>query len=357
MSLTLVKWISRILGFLVLAAVGWSIGSTLDTQVPVPYVQFKYILAAVGGLIGFFVAVPLVLNPLLRLQHELRRVPIQSLLAATVGLAVGLLLSLPLSYAAQFLPFSLGSVAPVVISVALGYMGLMVGLTRSKDIVALLPLRRQQHAGRTPTASETVLLDTSVIIDGRIADVAQTGFIQGTLLVPRFVLAELQHIADSADTLRRNRGRRGLDVLNKLQKNDQVPIEITDMDADEARDVDAKLVVLAKRLSSPVLTNDYNLNRVAELQGVRVLNINELANAVKTVVLPGEGLKVRIIQEGKEIGQGVGYLPDGTMIVVENGRRYLNNTVDVTVTRVLQTVQGRMIFAAPTSVNGQSKEE
>lgn len=355
MSLTLVKWIFRILGLLVLGAVGWSIGSTLDAQFSVPVVQLKYILAAVGGLLGFFLAVRFVLNPLLGLQHELRRVPIQSLLAGTLGLAVGLLLSLPLSYAAQFLPFSLGSIAPVVVSIALGYLGLMVGLTRTKDIMALVPMRR--HAAKVSGGSDTVLLDTSVIIDGRIADVAQTGFIQGTLLVPRFVLAELQHIADSADTLRRNRGRRGLDVLNKLQKNDQVPIEITDMDADEARDVDGKLVVLAKRLSSPVLTNDYNLNRVAELQGVRVLNINELANAVKTVVLPGEGMKVRIIQEGKEVGQGVGYLPDGTMIVVENGRRYMNNTLDVTVTRVLQTVQGRMIFATPAGVNGQSKEE
>lgn len=357
MSLALVKWLFRILGMLVLGAVGWSIGSSLDIQLPFPYIQLRHIFAAIGGILGFLASVSLVLNPLQALQHELRRVPIQSLLSATIGLAVGLLLSLPLSYAAQFLPFSLGNIAPVIISVALGYMGLMVGLARHKDLVALWPRRGPLTGGRG--RSDSVLLDTSVIIDGRIADVAQTGFIQGTLLVPRFVLAELQHIADSPDTLRRNRGRRGLDVLNKLQKNDQVPIEITDMDADEARDVDGKLVVLAKRLASPVLTNDYNLNRVAELQGVRVLNINELANAVKTVVLPGEPMKVRIIQEGKEIGQGVGYLPDGTMIVVENGRRHMNSTVDVTVTRVLQTVQGRMIFATPAATNGQSptKEE
>ncbi len=352
MSLALVKWVVRILGLLVLAAVGWSIGQSLDLQVPIPFVQLKYVLAVVGGLIGFFVTEHVTLYPLLALQREMRRVPIQSLLGATIGLAVGLLLSLPLAYAAQFLPLSLGNVAPVVISVALGYLGIMVGLTRHKDIAALLPTRRSRHA-----SSEAILLDTSVIIDGRIADVAQTGFIQGTLLVPRFVLNELQHIADSPDTLRRNRGRRGLDILNKLQKNDRVPIEINDMDAEEAREVDAKLVQLAKRLQCPVLTNDYNLNRVAELQGVRVLNINELANAVKTVLLPGESLKVRIIQEGKEIGQGVGYLPDGTMIVVENGRRYLNNSLDVTVTRVLQTVQGRMIFAAPASTNGTAKDE
>ena len=352
MSLTLVKWVVRILGLLVLAAFGWGIGQSIDLQLPIPYLQLRHVLAVIGALLGFFLIEHVTLWPLLSLQREISRVPIQSLLAATIGLAVGLLLSLPLAYAAQFLPFSLGNIVPVVIAVALGYLGIVVGLTRHRDIAALLPTRR---VGGHPK-SDYILLDTSVIIDGRIADVAQTGFIQGTLLVPRFVLNELQHIADSPDTLRRNRGRRGLDILNKLQKNDRVPIDITDMDVDDAREVDSKLVQLGKRLSCPVLTNDYNLNRVAELQGVRVLNINELANAIKTVVLPGEALKVRIIQEGKEVGQGVGYLPDGTMIVVENGKRYMNNSLDVTVTRVLQTVQGRMIFAAP-SANGQSKED
>ena len=352
MSLTLVKWVVRILGLLVLAAFGWGIGQSIDIQLPVPYLQLRHVLAVIGALLGFFLIEHITLWPLLSLQREISRVPIQSLLAATIGLAVGLLLSLPLAYAAQFLPFSLGNIVPVVIAVALGYLGIVVGLTRHRDVAALLPTRRPSAHAK----SDYILLDTSVIIDGRIADVAQTGFIHGTLLVPRFVLNELQHIADSPDTLRRNRGRRGLDILNKLQKNDRVPIEITDMDVDDARDVDSKLVQLGKRLGCPVLTNDYNLNRVAELQGVRVLNINELANAIKTVVLPGEGLKVRIIQEGKEVGQGVGYLPDGTMIVVENGKRYLNNSLDVTVTRVLQTVQGRMIFAAP-ATNGQLKDE
>lgn len=352
MSLTLVKWVVRILGLLVLAAFGWGIGQSIDIQLPVPYLQLRHVLAVIGALLGFFLVEHVTLWPLLSLQREISRVPIQSLLAGTIGLAVGLLLSLPLAYAAQFLPFSLGNIVPVVISVALGYLGIVVGLTRHRDIAALLPTRR----GAVQAKPDYILLDTSVIIDGRIADVAQTGFIQGTLLVPRFVLNELQHIADSPDTLRRNRGRRGLDILNKLQKNERVPIEITDMDVEDTREVDSKLVQLGKRLACPVLTNDYNLNRVAELQGVRVLNINELANAIKTVVLPGEGLKVRIIQEGKEVGQGVGYLPDGTMIVVENGKRYLNNSLDVTVTRVLQTVQGRMIFAAP-ATNGQLKDE
>ncbi len=166
-------------------------------------------------------------------------------------------------------------------------------------------------------------------------------------MIPRFVLAELQHIADSPDALRRNRGRRGLDILNKLQKESIVPIRITDLDVEDVHEVDDKLVRLAKNLHYAVVTNDYNLNRVAELQGVRVLNINELANAVRAVVLPGESMKVRVVQEGKEMGQGVAYLDDGTMVVVDNGRKFLGNTIDVVVTRMLQTNQGRMIFAAP----------
>jgi uncharacterized protein YacL len=196
-----------------------------------------------------------------------------------------------------------------------------------------------------------VLLDTSVIIDGRIADISRTGFISGELLVPNFVLNELQHIADSSDTLRRNRGRRGLDVLRRLQEESVSPVRITDMDVDGVREVDDKLVLLAKQLHCPIVTNDYNLNRVAELQGVPVLNINELANAVKVVYLPGESFRVEIIQEGKEVDQGVGYLDDGTMVVIENGRSSIGSEIEVVVTKVLQTTAGRMIFARPESMD------
>ena len=216
---------------------------------------------------------------------------------------------------------------------------------RRKDLLNIIGTRLYREG--PPREDKCVLLDTSVIIDGRIADVSQTGFISGEMLVPRFILNELQHIADSSDALRRNRGRRGLDMLNRLQKESVVPIRITDMDAEDYREVDDKLIMLAKQLRCPIITNDYNLNRVAELQGVMVLNVNELANAVKAVVLPGESMRVRIIQEGKEMGQGVGYLDDGTMVVVENGRRYINNTIRVMVTKVLQTAAGRMIFAQP----------
>ncbi|MCB9076892.1 MAG: PIN domain nuclease, partial [Anaerolineaceae bacterium] len=192
---------------------------------------------------------------------------------------------------------------------------------------------------------DVLLLDTSVVIDGRIVDISRTGFIRNTMLVPGFVLAELQYIADSSDPLRRNRGRRGLEVLEQLQADSLVPVQISDLDIEGVKGVDDKLVMLAKQLDCPILTNDFNLNSVAKLQGVLVLNINELANAVKTVILPGETVSIKIIQEGKERDQGVAYLDDGTMIVIENGRSYLNRNVEVTVTRVIQTNAGRMIFA------------
>ncbi len=223
---------------------------------------------------------------------------------------------------------------------------------RQNDIFSLLRLNiPSRSAGGEDSgllsmeSSRSILLDTSVIIDGRIADIAKTGFLVGTLLIPRFVLNELQYIADSADGLRRQRGRRGMEVLSQLQKDTTVPVRISDIDVEGVREVDDKLVILARQLRCPILTNDYNLNRVAELQGVAVLNVNELANAVKSVLLPGESLDVDIIQEGKEVGQGVGYLDDGTMVVVEDGRDRVNTKTSVVVTKVLQTAAGRMIFA------------
>jgi len=199
-----------------------------------------------------------------------------------------------------------------------------------------------------PSDSERrILVDTSAIIDGRIADIAKTGFLGGTLIVPRFVLNELQYVSDSADSLRRQRGRRGMDVLSELQQNADIPVSISDMDVDGVREVDDRLVILARQMNCPILTNDYNLNRIAELQGVKILNINDLANAVKVILLPGETFSIRVIQEGKEYNQGVGYLDDGTMVVIENGQRYLEKEIPVTVTKILQTSAGRMIFAKP----------
>ena len=231
----------------------------------------------------------------------------------------------------------------------------MLGLTVAKRQDLLIAAEAVGFLRRPPaevaesrlTGEPHIVVDTSAIIDGRIAEIVESGFIYGTLVVPRFVLDELQHIADSSDTLRRNRGRRGLEILSRMQKEPGTPVEIVEDDVPDVAEVDAKLVALARARSRVILTNDFNLNRVAELQGVRVMNINSLANAVKPAVLPGEELRVRVIQEGKEAGQGVGFLDDGTMIVVEGGARHIDHDVDVSVTRVLQTVAGRMIFAQP----------
>jgi uncharacterized protein YacL len=266
-----------------------------------------------------------------------------------LGLLMGLLLGLPLSQLAP--PF--GTWLPLGVSVFLG-LG-MVGLTVAKrrdlllaaEAVGLIRRSPSDETGAAGPGEPRIVVDTSAIIDGRIAEIVESGFIYGTLVIPRFVLDELQHIADSSDALRRNRGRRGLEILNRMQKEPGTPVEIVEDDVPGVAEVDAKLVALAKARSRVILTNDFNLNRVAELQGVRVMNINSLANAVKPAVLPGEEIRVRVIQEGKEAGQGVGFLDDGTMIVVEGGARHIDHDIDVSVTRVLQTVAGRMIFAQP----------
>ena len=205
--------------------------------------------------------------------------------------------------------------------------------------------RRPGKGSKSSSAARPKVLDTSVIIDGRIADICQTGMLEGQIIVPAFVLAELRHIADSADSLKRNRGRRGLDILNRMQKEQNIPIKVVDTDYEDIAEVDAKLIKLAYDMGGVVVTNDYNLNKVAGVQRVPVFNINELANALKPVVLPGEEMTVNIVKEGKEVGQGVGYLNDGTMIVVDGGRRFVGEDVDVIVTSALQTAAGRLIFA------------
>jgi uncharacterized protein YacL len=239
-------------------------------------------------------------------------------------------------------------VAPIGISLFLGLA--MVGLTVAKrhDLIAAA----ESMGLLRPTASNgaggpRILVDTSAIIDGRIADIADSGFLYGTLEVPRFVLDEVQRLADSSDTLRRTRGRRGLEILARMRKAGTTPVVVIDEDVPNTPEVDSKLVALAKRNGRAVLTNDLNLNRIADLQGVRVLNVNSLANAVKPALLPGEDLRVKVIQPGKDAGQGVGYLDDGTMVVVEGGAKAIDSELDVTVTRVLQTVAGRMVFAHP----------
>ena len=261
--------------------------------------------------------------------------------AIVVGLVMGLLVGVPLAQVGGFG----ASIAPLVVAIFLAAMMLII--TMSKRDVLLPAFSSILPGSRRSGPTNRIVIDTSAVIDGRISDIAATGFILGKLIVPRFVLDELQRIADSPDAMRRNRGRRGLEMLSALQKDAVSPVEVSEATYPEVTEVDAKLMAYARDTGAAILTNDYNLNRVADLQGIRVLNINELTNAVKSVVHPGEEMSVRIIQEGKEPGQGVGYLDDGTMIVVEGGVRFMDSEVPVSVTRVLQTVAGRMIFAQP----------
>lgn len=334
------------------------------------------IIALLAVIIALLISPYISVIPYHWLRDQVRGAAVSDLVAAVIGLFVGVIISFFLGFPLSYLPDSLGRVLPLVGAVLFGYLGVTVAVLRKNDFAHFFQTSifrrnrdrerdrdeerdkdRHKERDKERTSSSTpvtqILLDTSAIIDGRIADISQTGFVSASLIVPRFVLNELQHIADSPDAMRRNRGRRGLDMLNRLQKDTSVPIEIIDTDVEGVIEVDSKLVKMARTLHCPIITNDFNLNRVAELQGVKVLNINELANAVKPVLLPGEDIEIKIMQDGKELGQGVGYLDDGTMIVVEGGRQYMNTTIEVTVTRVLQTVAGRMIFAHPKQ-NGSS---
>jgi uncharacterized protein YacL len=299
----------------------------------------------VAALLFGYLAIPYVtLYPTRWAVGRLSEAGAADFVLGVIGLLIGLLMGALIGIPLAALAGDLGTWLPVVVSLLLAAImaGAFIYKRESimKAITGFVP-------GARRGAPTTVVVDTSAVIDGRIVDIGKTGFILGSLVAPRFVLDELQRIADSPDALRRNRGRRGLEMLAALQKDSVTPVEISEATYPELDEVDAKLVALARDTDAAILTNDYNLNRVAELQGIRVLNINELANAVKAVVHPGEELSVRIIQEGKEPGQGVGYLEDGTMIVVEGGSRYLDQEIGISVTRVLQTVAGRMIFAQP----------
>ena len=283
--------------------------------------------------------------PLSKGIDRFNQVPATTVMSGTIGLFVGLVFASLLSVPLYSLEGWHGWGIPLMLSFGLGSMGLLLGIQREADMGYVFPRVEAKPKEAEATNGTRILVDTSAVIDGRIADLTQTGFVEGTLVVPGFVLDELRHIADSSDPIRRTRGRRGLEVLTKLRECDSVLVEFVEQDLTNGTEVDAMLVKMAGSMGAPILTTDFNLNRVAELQGIRVLNVNELANALKPVVLPGEELHVSIIQEGKEAGQGVAYLDDGTMVVVEGGKRFINTNRDVTVTRVLQTGAGRMIFA------------
>ncbi len=348
-----VEFAIRLVGGVVAAMVGWQFGLILTDTSSQNYLLYVFTIAAATFGIGLLITPYVTVRPFNWARGRVSNMPAHDVVAGAIGLVVGLLTAALLSLPLSLLPSYLGKFLPVVASLVLGYFGATIMVTHRKDVFQLVGLSKEGGRGKSGPEHK-VVIDTSAIIDGRIADISHTGFIVGTMVIPRFVLAELQQIADSPDAVRRNRGRRGLEMLNKLQKESVVPIEISDVEVDSVPDVDGKLVRLAKNMRCSIITNDYNLNRVAELQGIKVLNINELANAVKSVVFPGEEMIVRIIQEGKEFGQGVAYLDDGTMVVVENGRRHINGDVDIVVTRVLQTVAGRMIFAHPKAPQHQN---
>jgi uncharacterized protein YacL len=287
----------------------------------------------IGGLLGIFA---------IAAEIKLKTLELGIIIGGLLGISCGLLFSnllllpLKLFLGEEIRVLSLGLMA------IFGYGGLLLGLSKGKaiSIQAIFRIFRGQAV-----EENLKILDTSVIIDGRIADVCETGFVEGVFILPQFILQELQHIADAADPMKRARGRRGLDILHKIQKMSRITVRIVDEDFPKIKEVDAKLVALAKVMNAKVVTNDFNLNKVAELQGVAVLNINELANSLKPVVLPGETMKVFVLKEGKEFNQGVAYLDDGTMVVVENARKIIGKNADVTVTSVLQTTAGRMIFS------------
>ncbi len=290
------------------------------------------------------------------IEGELQKFPASDIALGSVGLIVGLIIAYLISKPLDKLEIPyIGFVAQIILFGIFGYLGIKITARKREDITNAIGEMSIQRKGTKDKLKQNYkscpkILDTSVIIDGRIADICKTGFIEGPLVIPEFVLEELQHIADSSDGLKRNRGRRGLDILNKIQKELDIEIIIHEKQFEDIQEVDSKLLKLTQFLKGKIITNDYNLNKVAEVQGIEVLNINELANAVKPVVLPGEEMVVQVVRDGKESGQGLAYLDDGTMIVVESGRKYIGETIDVVVTSVLQTSAGRMIFAKPKSM-------
>ena len=322
-------WILRLFLFLICGASGYFLTKGISPLM---------------GLWGFFGGLLLSALTLL-MENRLRKVSLKNLLGSFIGLILGVILANLISNIFSPFLFSEQQMALPVMGLlygVCGYTGLRIGLKKGAELhlPGLNPMGKN-----LPRDGITKILDTSVIIDGRIADISETGFMEGPLLIPQFVLGELQHIADSHDPLKRTRGKRGLEILHHIQKQVNVDVRIVDTDYPSVKEVDAKLIELAKEVSGKIITNDSNLNKVAGLQGIEVLNINALANSLKPVVLPGEEINAKIVKEGKEMGQGVAYLDDGTMIVVDNGRRQIGKNVDVTVTSVLQTPAGRMIFA------------
>ncbi|WP_277631080.1 PIN/TRAM domain-containing protein [Atopococcus tabaci] len=322
-----------------------------------------------GAIVLYFLSVPAtdyVERAIVKVENFLSDLSASYLLFGSLGMIIGLILSwlINLSLVGLQIP-GFSDVLPIITTAMLAYLGFRLATSRREEIRRVIIGRgnpKEEDGGVLERKVQdnfrrNKILDTSVIIDGRIYDIVQTGFLEGSLIIPNFVLRELQRIADSSDSIKRVRGRRGLDILNSLQKEEGLTVEMYDGDVEEADEVDEKLVVLAKKMDGMVVTNDYNLNKVCEFQNVPVLNVNDLANAIKPVVIPGEEMHVMIIKQGTERSQGVAYLDDGTMVVVEDGQHYMNKSIDVVVTSALQTSAGRMIFARPVHSSKKLKEK
>ena len=346
MLLSFLRFLGAIAGFMFGIYLGAQLLQVTDVTTIDDRVRAVLLMGVLCAIIGWLGAPYVTVLPAGAVQRRIRASSFGDLVSGAAGAAVGLALAVLLTFPLSLLPAEVGRLTPLVAAILLGVVGATAGIVKRSDLATAL---RELRAGRRGDrdGGPRALLDTSVIIDGRVADIAKAGFLRGTLLLPRFILAELQLFADSSDQSRRERGRRGLEMLTRMQRETAVRVEVIDQDPQNEHGADAKLVALGRALGVAIMTNDYGLNRVAEIQGVTVLNINDLAKAVRPVVLPGEDLTVRLSHEGKEAGQGVGYLEDGTMVVVENGARHVGTEPTVTVMRVLQTVGGRMIFAQP----------
>ncbi len=370
----MVKKIIRIVLTLLAVSIGVGLGIGLSKSSyiisrfsdDVGIIVIKFVIPVLFGLImGIFVYI---IAPKLicfgvklakHIEKELSHIPTYQLILSCLGLVLGLFAAYLVSNLYRIIPVAfVGQILAVLTYIFLAYLGAMLGLRDVANVSRFTEIFKnhsqeeqmeicEKKMSELKMGARPKILDTSAIIDGRILDISKTGFIEGTLIIPEFVLKELRHIADSTDPLKRNRGRRGLDILKYIQNDGNVPVEISDSDFEDVLEVDIKLLKLADKIGGVVVTNDYNLNKVASLQGVGILNVNELSNAVKPMVLPGEDMSVTIVREGRENNQGVGYLDDGTMIVVENGKRFINQNKNVKVTSVLQTAAGRMIFAKP----------
>ncbi len=338
----------RLIGTVLFGLLGARLGVDSSTTLGLPVEVTSTIFALVGILVGLILTPWFTIYPLRFVRRTVTDTPAESLLTSLTGMSIGLLLGLLLAYPLSQLNSPLGNWLPAVVSVLCGYVGLSIFNTRAGEILGLLGnVSGSKRTFLTTGADRTILLDTSVLIDGRIVEIAKTGFLGGSLIAPQFVIRELQQIADSSDMLRRSRGRHGLEKLKELQRDGGVPFKIIEDDVVSIPEVDDKLVALASKMGATIITNDYPLNRIAETHGVMVLNVNALANAVRSMYLPGETLPIRVIQEGRDPNQGVGYLEDGTMVVVENGRQYMDRTITVKVTKMITRDTGRMFFAEP----------